>query len=91
MKKFIKNIKHKYSEYRYFSSFNRPGTKYNIFLFIWDMIDYDIIYRIKHLYNVKTCAKKGHKWHHECDITPDYGSESMECTRCGEYHNITHY
>ena len=91
MKKFIKNIKHKYSEYRYFSSHNRPGTKYNIFLFIWDMIDCDIIYRIKHLRNVKTCAKQGHQWHNECDITPDHGSESMECTCCGEYHEITYY
>ena len=91
MKKFIKNIKNKYSEYRYYNGFNRPGIKYNIFLFIRDLLYCDIIYCIKHWYNVKTCAKKGHVWHNECDITPEHGSESMECTRCGEYHNITWY
>lgn len=81
----IRKLKTKYSNYKYGYEFTpKPNTpKYNYIKFALDIIK-EGVKRIK-------CKWFGHKWYYESYISRQSGSESMECTCCGEYHNITHY
>ena len=88
----MKNLKELYVNYKELYEFEshweyqpnpEKAPKYNYFKFVWELFTAWV--------QIKRCKYFGHKWEYECDITPDSGSESMECTCCGEYHNITHY
>ena len=81
----FKELKRKYADYKYGYEWNpEPNPpKYNYIKFAWDLIE-EWVQRTR-------CKWFGHKWHHESYISPESGSESMECTCCGEYHNITWY
>ena len=37
------------------------------------------------------CGYFGHRWEVESDIGPESGSESFECTRCGECKHVQYY
>ena len=80
--KLMKKLKQTYKSYK--ESYEMwEGDKYNYFKFAKDQID-------QWFSNFK-CKHFGHKWRCESDINPDSGSESMECTCCGESHSHTYY
>ena len=66
-----------------YEMWDEQGRKYNIFKYIKDIINQTFL-------NLK-CKYLGHKWETDCNIGPDSGSESIECTSCGLYYNNIYY
>ena len=79
----LKGLKAHYIESRDDYNWNPYGDQYNIFLYAKDVIN-------QFIKNLR-CKFFGHKWTCDQDITPDSGTEILECTCCGECQINTYY
>jgi hypothetical protein len=79
--KIIENYK---LQKHYYEMWEQPGETYNVLKYIKEQVET--------YFNYLKCKHLGeHKWEYDCNIGPDSGSESIECTSCGESYSNTYY
>lgn len=80
----LSEMKRTYNCYKdCYEMWDQEGRKYNIFKYAIEIGT--------HKFRFLKCKYFGHTWRHHVDIGPDSGSESHDCTYCGESHSHTYY